>query len=115
MFLYDLGDSTILSREEEGRLSEIYQKGLTLENVTALLTEQLLREPTSAELADALTDQLHGLSQYQLRQVGSQPPASSQAIPARGNPNFCTALRDNLLCLFIAWTASHATSQYSAR
>ena len=69
MFLYDLGDSSILTREEEGRLSEIYQKGTSLEAVTASLKEQLQREPTSAELADALTGSLHGLPEQQLHQA----------------------------------------------
>lgn len=69
MFLYDLGDSTILTREEEGRLSNIFQKGLTVETCEASLWDQLQRRPTQAELAEALTDNLHGLSQEQLHQV----------------------------------------------
>ena len=69
MFLYDLGDSTILTREEEGRLSNIFQKGLALETIEAALWDQLQRAPTPAELADALTGNLHGLSKGQLHQV----------------------------------------------
>lgn len=69
MFLYDLGDSTILTREEEGRLSNIFQKGLAVETCEAGLWDQLQRRPTHADLAEALTDNLHGLSQQQLHQV----------------------------------------------
>ena len=69
MFLYDLGDSSLLSRAEEGQLSRIYQKGCTVEAVTTLLTGQLQREPTHAELADALTDELHGISAADVQQV----------------------------------------------
>ena len=69
MFLYDLGDSTILTREEEGRLSSIFQKGLALETIEAALCDQLQRTPTAAEVADALTGNLHGLSKQQLHRV----------------------------------------------
>lgn len=69
MFLYDLGDSTILTREEEGRLSDIFQKGFALETIHSALWDQLQRTPTAAELADALTGNLHGLSKEQLHQV----------------------------------------------
>ena len=69
MFLYDLGNSTILTREEEGRLSEIYQKGTSLETVTASLGQELQREPTPAELADALSGSLQGFTEQQLHQA----------------------------------------------
>ena len=69
MFLYDLGDSTILTREEEGRLSNIFQKGIALEAIEATLLAQLQRAPTAAELTEALTGDLRGLSKEQLHQV----------------------------------------------
>ena len=69
MFLYDLGDSSLLTRSEEGQLSTIYQKGFTVEIATNRLTQQLHREPTHAELADALTGELQGLSAEALYQV----------------------------------------------
>ncbi len=69
MFLYDLGDSSLLSRDEEGHLSRIYQKGFALEAVATTLTQQLQREPTQAELADALTDELHGMSASEMQHV----------------------------------------------
>ena len=69
MFLYDLGDSSLLTRSEEGQLSTIYQKGFTVEIATNRLTQQLHREPTHAELADALTGELQGVSAEGLYQV----------------------------------------------
>lgn len=69
MFLYDLGDATILTREEEGRLSNIFQKGLALNACEAALLEQLQRPPTEAEVMEAVTGDLHGLSKEQLHQV----------------------------------------------
>lgn len=69
MFLYNLGDSTILTREEEGRLSNIFQKGLAVESSEASLVKQLQRAPTAAELIDTLTGDMHGLSTEQLHQV----------------------------------------------
>ncbi|KAL3145538.1 hypothetical protein ABBQ32_003364 [Trebouxia sp. C0010 RCD-2024] len=69
MFLYDLGDATILTREEEGRLSNIFQKGLALTACEAALLGQLQRRPTEAEVMAAVTGDLHGLSKEQLHQV----------------------------------------------
>jgi len=71
MFLYNLGDSSLLTRSEEGRLSRICQRGCTVDSVTASLTNELQREPTGDELANALPDELHGMSAEALHQVRS--------------------------------------------
>ena len=71
MFLYDLGDSSLLTRSEEGRLSRICQRGCTVDSVKASLTNELQREPTGIELANALPDELHGMSAEALHQVRS--------------------------------------------
>ncbi len=71
MFLYNLGDSSLLTRSEEGHLSRICQRGCTVDSVTASLTNELQREPTGDELANALPDELHGMSAEALHQVRS--------------------------------------------
>ena len=71
MFLYDLGDSSLLTRSEEGRLSRICQRGCTVDTVKASLTNELQREPTGIELGNALPDELHGMSAEALHQVRS--------------------------------------------
>ena len=60
MFLYNLGDATLLSRQQEGRLSKIYQKGIAQEDAAAQLAQDLTRVPSEAELLQHL-----GLSEYQ--------------------------------------------------
>lgn len=69
MFLFNLGDSSLLNRSEEGQLSRIFQKGCTVDSVGASLTQQLNRPPTEAELADALPDELHGLTAEEVHQA----------------------------------------------
>lgn len=49
MFLYDLGDATLLNRQQEGRLSEIYQKGVAQEDAITQLAQDLDREPSDEE------------------------------------------------------------------
>ena len=97
MFLYDLGDSTILTREEEGRLSNIFQKGLALETIEAALWDQLQRTPTAAEVADALSGDLHGLSKEQLHQVLSQG-CNTNALVCHKIHSVCHMHRRLLYC-----------------
>ena len=54
MFLYDLGDATLLSRQQEGQLSKIYQKGVAQEDAITQLVQDLDRDPTGGELVQHL-------------------------------------------------------------
>ena len=54
MFLYDLGDATLLSRQQEGQLSKIYQKGIAQEDAITQLVQDLDRDPTEGELVQHL-------------------------------------------------------------
>lgn len=54
MFLYDLGDATLLSRQQEGQLSKIYQKGIAQEDAISQLVQDLGRDPTEGELVQHL-------------------------------------------------------------
>ena len=60
MFLYNLGDATLLSRQQEGQLSKIYQKGIAQEDAVAQLAQELDRVPSETELLQHL-----GFSEYQ--------------------------------------------------